>query len=1402
MSLSKATRLSIFLSHTSELGKFPEGLSYVAKAKEAIESAGHVAVEMATWGAQSITAEDYCAQRVKECDVYIGIFGNKYGSLTSRGISHTESEYDAAYEAGLRRYIFLLDQDSANTDLPGHALKEDRFTGKRRAFLKRVGKHGIHKLFGNRDHLYSLISDALHGLAEASASVAHGHHGIADPLLSPFRFSAYCKQRSKGFVGRDWWSTQIRNWLQDRSDTQGLLLTAGFGVGKTAFMAQLVENNSTGLPLVAQHFCQGGQNTTLSPGRFVTSIAAQIAENLPAYRRRLQAPDAVALLDQLKNASLQPEDAWNQAVVSLLNDIDAPGIDHLLVVDALELTLKYRPATGEPSDVGISDLLAAGTNLPPWLRILATSRYEDEVVTSLTARHFRHIPIRPDSAENLNDLRTYTVARCQVDSLKAVIKNAKLSSLQVANKLCDPKLSGGKMLYVESVLDGIESGSIPLNSLGDLDRLPHGMRQFYKLTFRRSYPRGIDSDHYKLMQAILSLLCEQREPLGLSELSAILNVPKKQIRTELLNLGALISTSRKESYRGANLASDVYYSFDHSSLRLWLTELDESSGLPLSHPYDIDPKEAEALIRAWALNEISLQHTHQWPYLVRHLRSYLTKDEWLARRHELLGDIYWLQARLTCTSVNELMRDTEEDSVDALDAPNLKLNSFLGQAEQALRLYPSQLPTQILSRLDGRSPVAKIANLCQAAELMCKENQLAIPLFPSLSNTQLLRQIPVHEAVLCLCSFEEQEMVVFGCSNGRVGVWNLRSGSISYSRVGSGHKNVVYSITQVSPTRFASACWDGKVILWSLEDLRQEFEFQAHDEAINALVCCHVDGKSWIVSASDDHSIKVWPLPQPARKSLKRRCVPLHEIESAHNSWVTHLVHLDGCEVASASKDGSIRIWNIREGTYRLSFQLEGEVISLSPQQSSQCLYVVTDPGENLPNQTSRLDLQLAQSERAASLPEDVQSLLCLNYSDSLFFFSESQGSMIFCTTWHDVGLEHRKLGGHDALIECLCRSSGKQQYLISASIDRDRKNQLVSTIAIWDTSERASVAGAPPLQAHHGSVLLIQRNSDDEIYSVAADGSGSLWSPDGIPQAKWRFDDETPKEIMTSSQAYVLTGRQLAIRTGSRIGFYETPTISAVDCDLKAQSPLLSDKARSLELAPTAAAWSDVHGLILGCADGSILHSAFDSTTETISSRVVIGSVELMKMLDQFRLFCWATSSAEDGSFWICDLDTTQAHHKLTNDQQASIIASRAYRIRGEDAHHNSQDMIAAGKMDLLHVCADYLAVAHADASVSVWEWADEFQGLRYKHRLQGHAGSVVAFHILADGSYVTASTDRTIRRWRQNGERMIDAIIFVNDYIPTSLYAAEQSSDQGSPSTLIIVGDEMGLVHWLQLS
>src|SRR4051794_41794168 len=95
----------VFVSHTSELRDYPADGSYVAAVERAISAAGHVVVDMADFPAADQPAAQVCADRVRGCDVYVGVLGTRYGSpVRDRpDVSYTELEFDTATEAVIPR---------------------------------------------------------------------------------------------------------------------------------------------------------------------------------------------------------------------------------------------------------------------------------------------------------------------------------------------------------------------------------------------------------------------------------------------------------------------------------------------------------------------------------------------------------------------------------------------------------------------------------------------------------------------------------------------------------------------------------------------------------------------------------------------------------------------------------------------------------------------------------------------------------------------------------------------------------------------------------------------------------------------------------------------------------------------------------------------------------------------------------------------------------------------------------------------------------------------------------------------------------------------------------------------------------------------------------------------------
>jgi tetratricopeptide (TPR) repeat protein len=250
---SAGARWRVFISHTSELQDFPAGgKSYVAAVKQAISADGHVIVDMADFPAADQPAAQLCADRVRGCEVYVGVLGTRYGSPVrdKPQVSYTELEFDTATAERLDRLVFLLDTD-ADVGIPPSALIDREFGARQDGFRDRVRASGlVTQSFDSPAELGRLVAQSLHELANTRRRIDSGIQREQVPAEpQPVRASKFVNPPP----------AVAPAWFQDRQVETGLLakyvtdpaiamvtVAGRGGIGKTAMVCRLLKGMEAG----------------------------------------------------------------------------------------------------------------------------------------------------------------------------------------------------------------------------------------------------------------------------------------------------------------------------------------------------------------------------------------------------------------------------------------------------------------------------------------------------------------------------------------------------------------------------------------------------------------------------------------------------------------------------------------------------------------------------------------------------------------------------------------------------------------------------------------------------------------------------------------------------------------------------------------------------------------------------------------------------------------------------------------------------------------------------------------------------------------------------------------------------------------------------------------------------
>ena len=324
-------------------------------------------------------------------------------------------------------------------------------------------------------------------------------------------------------------------------------------------------------------------------------------------------------------------------------------------------------------------------------------------------------------------------------------------------------------------------------------------------------------------------------------------------------------------------------------------------------------------------------------------------------------------------------------------------------------------------------------------------------------------------------------------------LWNLASGSCE--GVFRGHDLEVWSVAFSPDDEFvASGSGDKTVKLWDRLTGKAVATLEGHQDRVRC-VCFQGDG-TLLISASQDRTICPWdltvneePLAVPIRNIerapeyfFERMQLPANgRIKATLKGHVGSVNHVavcnDGATHASASEDGTVKLWKAGELTPHNVVRVHHATVNslvFSPDDSELI------SGSN--DRTLRV-IDVAGRHEVCEPREHGRIVLCVARSpDGQQIASGGVGNVI--RIWQKNVLKPVELRGHSGPIASMAFSSNGKK-LASASHD--------GTVKIWDISLAQQVVSIDAHENRSQAVVYLKHNK--RIATAGGDGLIKIWS-------------------------------------------------------------------------------------------------------------------------------------------------------------------------------------------------------------------------------------------------------------------------------------------------------------------
>ncbi|KAL3449638.1 hypothetical protein BJX65DRAFT_294642 [Aspergillus insuetus] len=454
------------------------------------------------------------------------------------------------------------------------------------------------------------------------------------------------------------------------------------------------------------------------------------------------------------------------------------------------------------------------------------------------------------------------------------------------------------------------------------------------------------------------------------------------------------------------------------------------------------------------------------------------------------------------------------------------------------------------------------------------------------------------------------------------------------------------------------------------------------------------DGQT-VASASGDGTVRLW---DPATGAVRRTL-------QGHTAWVNAVAFSpDGQTVASASGDRTVRLWDPATGAERRTLQghtASVNAVAFSP--DGQTVASVCDDG------TVRLWDPATGAERR-TLQGHTAPVYAMAFSPNGQTVASASGDRTV-RLWDPVtGAERRTLQGHTAWVRAVAFSPDGQT-VASASDDR--------TVRLWDL---ATGAERRTLQGHTDRIRAVAFSPDGQTVASASDRTMRLWDP------------------ATGAECRTLQGHTASVYAVAFSPNGQAVASASGDGTVRLWDPVTGAERRTLQ------GHMDWVNTVAFSPDGQMVASASDDRT--------------------VRLWDPATGA---------ERRTLQGHTDwvravaFSTDGQTVASASDDRTVRLWDSATGAERRALQGHTDWVYAVA-FSPNGQAVASAS---------GDR-----TGHTDWVRAVAFSPDGQTVaSASDDRTVRLWdpdtgNEKDTRQLDIVVNILSFLTNGCLATDRGS------------------------